>query len=524
MHKLAGVLLIIAFILDLIAGMAYVAFGALGGGMLAMLGALGEAMVSLGGESAESLPFMEYAVSFGGGLAAAGLLVIVAGVLAVLAGARLIDGRTDKIVYVGAAAAIVADAVPLAVLGFNPFQIPGLLGGMLGLLAGHQLSHKAAESARQATSGMSMVLWISAAVVAFGVYWYTVGPTDRSSPTMGSAPSQLAPAALREMPKSDGEVTGQLAGVPFEPQRIYFEGWVFHFHQREDLEVSIHLNIDDGELPVDLELVVDENSDSFDSPTIFIDTPESGNDYGKSEIVQGGYRLRLVTGPLTDNRIPGRIEFELDPSKRTRVIGDFESRVEGRVDIEPDLSRAGLSAFRYLGFQHLKQTHAGMTLDFEENIASYQTGDAAKSTQYGHTVIVYRVDEIEHFATFQLHTRDGRWEIVRALEPGQLAAAHPLVEPEPDSIAVTTLAAARHVETWLNRNHSDRVPWSVTIFGSRNMQLGRAALNAEIHLRGDDALIKRRLYLEREKDAWRYVRDLADNERFKSKTGEIVVK
>ena len=299
---------------------------------------------------------------------------------------------------------------------------------------------------------------------------------------------------------------------------------MFHFHQREDLEVSIHLNIDEGELPVDLELVVDENSDSFDSPTIFIDTPESGNDFGKSEIVQGGYRLRLVTGSLTDNRIPGRIEFELDPSQRTRVIGNFEARVEGRVDIEPDLSRAGLSSFRYLGFQHLKQTHLDAELEFEDNIASYQTGDASKGTQYGHTVIVYRVDETEHFATFQLQTRDGQWEVVRALEPGQLAVAHPLVEPESDSIAVVTLAAARHVETWFNQNHSDRVPWSVTIFGSRNMQLGRAALNAEIHLRGGDALIKRRLYLERENGEWRYVRDLADNERFKRKTGEIVVK
>lgn len=106
MHKLAGILLIIAFVLDLIAGMAYVAFGALGAGMLAMLGTLGEAMISMAGESPESLPFMQYAATFGGGLAAAGIGVIVAGVLAVLAGARLIDGRGGTIVYVGAAAAI----------------------------------------------------------------------------------------------------------------------------------------------------------------------------------------------------------------------------------------------------------------------------------------------------------------------------------------------------------------------------------------------------------------------------------
>ena len=207
MHKLAGALLIIAFILDLIAGMAYVAVGALGAGVLAMLGTLGETMMSMAGESAESLPFMNYAATFGGGLAAAGLLVIVSGVLAVLAGARLIDGRTDKIVYVGAAATIVADAVPLAVLGFNPFQIPGLLGGVLGLSAGYELSHKAATSPRQAISRVGMVLWISAAVVAFGVYWYSVGPTDRSSPTMRSAPPQRTSALQREVPKSDGDVT-----------------------------------------------------------------------------------------------------------------------------------------------------------------------------------------------------------------------------------------------------------------------------------------------------------------------------
>ena len=56
------------------------------------------------------------------------------------------------------------------------------------------------------------------------------------------------------------------------------------------------------------------------------------------------------------------------------------------------------------------------------------------------------------------------------------------------------------------------------------MQLGRAGLNAEVHLRGDDAAIKRRLYMERVDGEWRYVRDLADDERFKRKTGEIVAK
>lgn len=326
------------------------------------------------------------------------------------------------------------------------------------------------------------------------------------------------------MPKIDGAVTGQLSGVPFEPERIYFEGWMFHFHQREDLEFTIHMNLEKGELPVDLELVFDENSDSFDSPAIFIDTAESGNDFGKTDIVQDGYRLRLVTGPLTDNRIPGRIELEFHPDQRTRVVGNFEAMVEGRVDIEPDLTRAGLSSFRYLGFQHLMQTHPDAALEFEENIASYQTGDVSKETQYGSTVIVYRVGETEHFVIYQMQSRNGRWEVVRALEPGQLAEAHPLVEPEPDTIAGVKLVAARHLEVWLKDNHADRVPWHVSVYGSQNFELGRASLKADIHLRGDDAAIKRRLYLERENGDWRYVRDLTDDERFKRKTGEIVAK
>ena len=388
MHKLAGILLIIAFILDLIAGMAYVALGALGAGVIAMLGTLGEAMMSMAGETAESLPFMQAAATLGGGLAAAGVAVMVAGVLAVFAGARLIDGRSGTIVYVGAAAAIAADAAPLVVLGFNPFQIPGLLGGLLGLLAGYQLSRPATPTDQPFTSRVGTLLWIGAAVVALGVYWYSVGPTDRSLPAAGPAPEQSAATPQHAMANIDGPVTGQLAGFPFEPQRIYFEGWVFYFHQREDLEITMHLNLDKGALPVDLELVFDENSDGFDSPTLFIDTPESGNEFGKTDVVRDGYRLRFVTGKLTGNRIPGRIELELHPDQRTRVVGNFEAMIEGRVDIEPDLTRAGLSSFRYLGFQHLKQTHPDTALVFEDNVASYQTGDASKQTQYGPRALV----------------------------------------------------------------------------------------------------------------------------------------
>lgn len=527
MHKSAGILLIIAFILDLIAGMAYVAAGALGGGFLALMGTMGDAILSMGGESAESLPFMQLAAQVGGGLAAAGVLVIVAGVLAVLAAARLVDGRSGTIVYVGATAAIVADAVPLGIIGFNPFQIPGLLGGVLGLVAGYQLSAadpSAPATDRQPTTRARTLFWVGAAVVVLAMYWYSVRPTDRPSHAAVPAQNRGVIASQPETPGIKGAVKGQLAGFPFEPHRIFFEGWVFTFHQREDFEFTVHLNLDKDALPEQLELVVDENSTAFDSPTIFIDYPEGDSEFGKTNIVQDGYRMRLVTGKLTGNRIPGSIELDLHPSQRTHVAGNFESFVEGRVDVEPDLTRAGLSSFRYLGFQYLEQIHLGAALEIDDNVASYQTGDASKDTQYGHSVLAYRIGEQEHVVTVQLKTRDGRWEIVGALEPGQLAAAHPLIEPEPGSIGVVTLAAARHVEIWLNENHPDRVAWTVSVFGPRNMQLGRAGLNAHIHLRGDDAPIKRRLYLERAEADWRYVRDLADDERFKRKTGEIVPK
>jgi len=177
MRIAAAFLLVIAFVLDMLAGAGCLALGLMGADMLA--GALSDTLSMMGDIAAEyAAPLqgqLERTVaevtalegrldrvvtelealggglgpavaglagmgfSFGYALAAAGALVTVAGVLALTAGIRLFRQRPGAIVYVGCASALIVDAAAFGLLDFSYSQLPGFLGGLMGVVVAQGL-------------------------------------------------------------------------------------------------------------------------------------------------------------------------------------------------------------------------------------------------------------------------------------------------------------------------------------------------------------------------------------------------
>lgn len=156
MRIAAAILLIFTFVLEMLAGAGGFIFGLMGAATLTRVGdvAGGYAAV-VESELDRLIPLLtalesqldqlvavhtSLGTSYGGeALAAAGALIVIAGLLTLIAAIRLLRKRPGTIVYVGCAAAIVTNATPLVLLGFGYLPLPGLAGGLLGMLAVHRM-------------------------------------------------------------------------------------------------------------------------------------------------------------------------------------------------------------------------------------------------------------------------------------------------------------------------------------------------------------------------------------------------
>ncbi|MDX1528100.1 MAG: hypothetical protein R3337_05695 [Gammaproteobacteria bacterium] len=154
----AALLLIIASVLDLLAGAGLFVIGLMGAealiGLISLTDSLPREYASYASlvqewvehAVAEVLALegrLEWAVaqvkahgvSFDQAIAVAGALVVVTGFLAMAGAFTLIKWRGGAIVTIGCVAVFVVNAGSLFLLGLSYFQLPGFLGGLLGLLA-----------------------------------------------------------------------------------------------------------------------------------------------------------------------------------------------------------------------------------------------------------------------------------------------------------------------------------------------------------------------------------------------------
>ncbi len=151
----AALLLVIASVLDLLAGAGLFVIGLMGAealmGLMSITDSLPREYASLVQEWVEHAvaevlalegrlevavaQLKSHGVSFDQAIAVAGALVVVTGFLALAGAFTLIKWRGGAIVTIGCVAVFVVNAGSLFLMGLSYFQLPGFLGGLLGLLA-----------------------------------------------------------------------------------------------------------------------------------------------------------------------------------------------------------------------------------------------------------------------------------------------------------------------------------------------------------------------------------------------------
>ncbi len=645
MRIAAAVLLLIAFVLDVLAGAGCLILGVMGADVLT--GMLSSALSMMGEMAGEYSGLLEgkleravaaimalegkldhvvaqltargdrlgqviaeltaLGASFGDALAAAGALLMVAGLLALSAGIRLLRRRPGKMIYIGCAAAIVADAAPFALLGFGYLQLPGLVGGLLGTLAALGL-HQGVDTKPAARPGTNAepvattkprtatkirptvitaadprpgpdatpgafsrlgvlisvgVIVITGAVVAYLAYDKDFGNNAAVAPTQTTAPTPASPPApvprkelTRTLPKPkpetvatipSGPVEGQLAGRPFNPDRVAlkvttpwtvaggqtrdaggrvkskgFERLSLLLHAGEDFQVEIEGLPDSYDFATGLDLRVSKEQKKSGQPKLIMRSPQSGSDLPKTEFVSDRYDLDLKLAPLRGNRLRGRISLSLPLFMKTRFAGTFKAWVDGHPDIEPDLTRGGGQTFKYIAFQYLREIHPGSEVTIKDDTYSHQVGDASTLLR-GHIMVVYSVDGEEAASMLRISTSEGYWRVVDSLDATYLAEAHPIEVPDPKNEGQwVNYLAAMHTEEWFREKHPGKYPWSVRFTGASNTEIGYADIHLRLKPYGDSDAIERRYYFLRKGGKWRYIRDLKEDEQIDGNTGKVV--
>jgi hypothetical protein len=645
MRIAAAILLLIAFVLDMLAGAGCLVLGLMGAdtltGMLSsalsMVGEVGgkysalleaeleravaeimaleakldlvvaELMAREGrlGRLVAQLTALGGAVDYS--LVAAGALIMVAGLLALSAGIWLLRGRPAKIIYVGCLAAIVADAAAFALLGFGYLQLPGFAGGLLGILAalglhqgvdtkpaarpGANAEPVATTKPRAATrirptvvtaadprpdpdaapgpfSRVGVLISVGVIVVAGALVAYlaydkyfannaAVAPTQTTAPLPAPPPAPVArkePTRTLPKPKPEtvatipsGPVEGQLAGRPFNPDRVAvkvttpwtvaggqtrvvgggvkskgFERLSLLLDAGEDFQVEIEELPASYDLAIGLDLRVTRDQKKSGQPRLTLRSPQSGSDLPKTELISDRYDLDLKLAPLRGNRLSGRISLSLPLFMKTRFAGTFKAWVDGHPDIEPDLTRGGGQTFKYIAFQYLKEIHPGSEVTIKDDTYSHQVGDASRLLR-GHIMVVYSVDGEEAASMLRISTSEGYWRVVDSLDATYLAEAHPIEVPDPKNEGQwVNYLAAMHTEEWFREQHPGKYPWSVRFTGDSNTEIGYADINLRLKPYGDSDAIERRYYFLRRDGKWRYIRDLKEDEQIDGNTGKVV--
>lgn len=144
MAKLSGIVLIIAAILDLLAGIVYLG----GGAVTQIVTGIGTSTIeqragSSGLNEAQQLEIAQMLASGAwesGALFAFGVFLLAAAVVLIMAARRLFRRRTPHFVYWAAGIALLAEAGGIYLLGFKLLNVPGLLGGVLAVVAAARLT------------------------------------------------------------------------------------------------------------------------------------------------------------------------------------------------------------------------------------------------------------------------------------------------------------------------------------------------------------------------------------------------
>ncbi|MEM7407625.1 MAG: hypothetical protein AAF458_20195 [Pseudomonadota bacterium] len=571
MRILAGTLLILTALLQLTSGALLGTFGVMGMTLMMMLGSAG---AELPPDATQALMGLALGVRLLGPIifVVAGALAF-SGVFVFIAGVQVMRRSATRLAHIGCVLATVFELLSLALFGFYPLQLLGLLAGLLGLASLYGMA--TTESSRQAgpagpTGALAAggVVFIGVGLVAsaalgeqvrdvlFGAI--TGNPaalsgepvrTNAGSARIVVGPRPATPAApptpALRLPTVTGDpVSGKVAGVNFRAVRVALvrEIWTTTGQNGSERIVKPALLIEGGEaLSVKLSnfagqpdlqsgfaLSVDPSQSFADSPTLSLTTPSQSSSFGNTDTHMQGYALELKLEPLADNRVAGTIALSAPAGAgrqgpATTVAGTFSAWMDGFTDIEPDLSRGARVSFPYLGFQHVRATYPDRAVALVDDAYRSQIGDPHKRVLNGVYRAVYTLDGVEHAFQWRMQGADGRWAILDALSPNQLDVAHPVEVPDGKRVnRLLSYLGALQAEAWIEQQHADAVVWYSGARAQWSRKSEVAMVSVEVRFRGEaDKRTQRYLFRKSADGGWTFDRPLRDNEKYDRKTGQV---
>lgn len=237
---------------------------------------------------------------------------------------------------------------------------------------------------------------------------------------------------------SDSTLQGTIANRPFTVEDATLQDGILKVRQGEDffadLEVTIFLFLDSGELPEGRSWQVAADDSDFGHPHVHVSFKDESASLPKTELLMNGYDLDLQFGQAEDLTIPGKLSLRVAGSPGADIQGSFVADLEGLVlrNGVADPRVDGIATLQWLADHWLEQQVADNIEIVNHHGTMFHHADPDGGPQIGWTEVEYRSApeaEIEEARLRFVKGDDGGWAVDQRFDATSLRAGHPLVEP-----------------------------------------------------------------------------------------------
>lgn len=271
-----------------------------------------------------------------------------------------------------------------------------------------------------------------------------------------AGPGEPEPTASTRAAPTGSTLQGTIADRPFTVEGATLEDGILKVRQGEDffadLEVTIFLFLDSGELPEGRSWQVAADDSDFGHPHVHVSFKDEDASVPETEMLMNGYDLDLQFGQAGDLTIPGELSLRVAGSPGADIQGSFVADLEGLVlrDGVADPRIDGIQTLKWLADHWLEQQVGGTIEIVNHHGTMFQYPDPDGGPQIGWTEVEYRSApeaEIEE-ARLRLVKGDDGWAVDERFDATSLRPAHPLVEPGSDEpFRYFPFVAARAIES-----------------------------------------------------------------------------
>lgn len=253
-----------------------------------------------------------------------------------------------------------------------------------------------------------------------------------------------------------GEVLqGTVAGRPFQVADAKLRDGILEVRQGEDffadLEVTLFLFLDRGELPEGKRWLIGADDSEFGNPHVHVAYRDRSRSLPASMSYMDGYALDLRFGKAEGLRIPVEMRLQIAGSAPTDLSGAFVADVEGLVlrGGIADRQSDGILTIEWVADRWLEDEVGGEVEVVEHRGTMFHHTGPGGGLRTGWTEVEYRSGpgaELEE-ARFLLVKGDDGWTVDHRFGASALRQAHPLDEPSvADPFRYLPFVAARDLE------------------------------------------------------------------------------